>query len=324
MSRLLFAALAAGSLFYGAAVQAQEYDPLQWLERMYSASKHLSYSGTFLYQHGDQIETSRITRLVDQSGVHERLETLDGIPREIVRDNDEVTCYLPRSMTVKIDNRRETSPFPHVRAEHLEDITKYYDVRKGGIDRIAGHEAQSITLQPRDDLRYGHRLWAEVESGLLLKAKTFNEKNQQVEQFAFTQLQIGGKIERQQVKSQYADQGKNWRVESSAMTETDLSKLGWTLKDLPPGYKKVTELKRRVGESYDVGHVVISDGLAAVSVFIEPLGAKPGQPVIGHSRQGALNIYTRNIDNHLVTVIGEVPAGSVRQIADAVEHRPSR
>ena len=110
MSRLLFAALAAGSLFYGAAVQAQEYDPLQWLERMYSASKHLSYSGTFLYQHGDQIETSRITRLVDQSGVHERLETLDGIPREIVRDNDEVTCYLPRSMTVKIDNRRETSP----------------------------------------------------------------------------------------------------------------------------------------------------------------------------------------------------------------------
>lgn len=323
MSRMWFAAVAAGSLLCGTAVQAQELNAMQWLERMYTASKHLSYTGTFLYQRGDHIETSRITRLVDEQGVRERLETLDGVPREIVRNNDEVTCYLPGSNTVKIDNRRETRPFPFVHAERLEDIAAHYEVSKGSVDRIAGHEAQAITLEPRDDLRYGHRLWADLETGLLLKAKTFNERDEQVEQFTFTQLQIGGPIDKELIKSRFADKGKDWRVESSAMVEADLGKQGWQIKELPPGYRKVTELKRRVGNSFDVGHVVISDGLAAVSVFIEPLaGSKANRAPMGPSRQGALNIYTRSIDNHLVTVIGEAPASSVRRIANAVEHKP--
>lgn len=306
---------------YGVPGQAQDSQAFRWLERIYSASQNLSYSGTFLYQYGDHIETSRIVRLVDQTGVHERVETLDGTPREIVRSNDEVACYLPESRTIKIDNRPGTRPFPHVRGDRLADIAEYYDVRVGGIERIAGHEAQSIILEPRDALRYGHRLWADLNTGLLLKAKTFNDQHQQVEQFTFTQLQIGGPIDRAQVESRFAAQGKDWRIENSAMTETNLSEQGWVLKTLPHGYRKVTELKRRVGDSHDVGHMVVSDGLAAVSVFIEPLRSSGSQVPIGYTRHGALNIYTRNVDGHLVTVIGEVPAGSVRQIADAVEHR---
>jgi len=173
-------------------------------------------------------------------------------------------------------------------------------------------------------MRYGQRLWAELDTGLLLKAKTFDEQGRPVEQFTFTELEIGGPIDRNAVKSRFAGQRKDWRVESSGMVEADLGKLGWTLKQLPPGYRKVMELKRRMGESFDVGHMVISDGLAAVSVFIEPLGPKAGQARLGAFRQGALNIYTRNVDNHLVTVVGDAPAVSVRRIADAVEHRPPR
>lgn len=296
-------------------------DAVQWLERMYKASERLSYSGTFLYQYGDHIETSQITRLVDETGVHERVEALDGVPREIVRNNEEVTCYLPRTMTVKIDNRRETRPFSIVQGDRLKDIAEHYDLHKGEQTRVAGHVTQLIVLQPRDHLRYGHKLWADIDTGLLLKAKTFNERHEQVEQFAFTQIEIGGNIDREQVRSRFAGKGGNWRVERSAMAEADLSKLGWTLKTLPPGYRKITELKRRIGDSLDVGHLVLSDGLAAVSIFIEPIGAKPARAVVGQSRQGALNIYTRNIDNHLVTVIGEVPADSVRQIANGIEHR---
>ncbi|MBX6393043.1 MAG: MucB/RseB C-terminal domain-containing protein [Burkholderiales bacterium] len=324
MNRLWFAALAAGSMLYGAAAYPQQSEALQWLSRMYSASQYLSYTGTFLYQRGDHIETARIIRLVDADGIHERLEALDGTPREIVRTNDEVACYFPGSMTVKIDNRRETGPFPHLRSEHLDDIAAHYDVRMGPVDRIAGHAAQVIILTPRDDMRYGQRLWAELDTGLLLKAKTFDEQGRPVEQFTFTELEIGGPIDRNAVKSRFAGQRKDWRVESSGMVEADLGKLGWTLKQLPPGYRKVMELKRRMGESFDVGHMVISDGLAAVSVFIEPLGPKAGQARLGAFRQGALNIYTRNVDNHLVTVVGDAPAVSVRRIADAVEHRPPR
>lgn len=321
MRRLLACAFAAGSMLCAMPAFAQDApDAMQWLEHIYKAGERLSYSGVFLYQSGDRIETSRIVRLVDTTGVHERVEALDGMPREIVRDNEEVTCYLPRTKTVKIDNRRQTRPFPIVQGDRLKDIGEHYRLLKGELMRVAGREAQMIVLQPRDHLRYEHELWADVDTGLLLKAKTFNERREQVEQFAFTQVVIGGDIDREQVQSQFAKAGGTWRIERSAMIEADLGKSGWTLTSLPAGYRKVTELRRRIGDSADVGHMVVSDGLAAVSVFIEPIGARIARAVIGQSRQGALNIYTRNIDGHLVTVMGEVPADSVRQIADGVVH----
>ena len=323
MSRLLATVCAAGSLLYGAAAWAQSNpEALQWLQRIYSATDSLSYTGTFVYQHGDHVETSRITRIVDGTGVHERVETLDGPQREIVRNNEEVKCYLPKLEKVKIDSQRETKPFPAMRGDQLKDITEQYEIRKGEVQRIAGYDCQALILNPKDNLRYGHKLWADVATGMLVKAKTFNDKRELVEQFVFTQLQIGGRIDKELVKSRFADEGRNWRVEKSGMTAVDLTKEGWSLKELPPGYKKIAELRRNLGETPNVGHLVLSDGLAAVSIFIEGQGAKPGQTYFGPSRQGVLNIYTRKIDTHLITVVGEVPAESVRNIANSVEYRP--
>lgn len=252
--------------------------------------------------------------------MHERLEALDGTPREILRINEQVTCYLPQTMTMKVERQLDTRPFPAMRADPRE-LARYYDIRKGGTERIAGHDCQSIVLEPKDNLRYGHRLWADVNSGMLVKAQTFNEKREAIEQFAFTQLQVGGRIDRDQVKSRFAGKGRDWRVESNDMVSADLSRHGWLLKSLPPGYRKVTEMKRNVGATVDVGHIVLSDGLAAVSVFIEALGEKGPQAPLGLSRQGAVNVYTRKLDSYLVTVVGEVPAESVRLIAQTVEYR---
>jgi sigma-E factor negative regulatory protein RseB len=142
-----------------------------------------------------------------------------------------------------------------------------------------------------------------------------------VEQFSFTELQIGGRIDREKVKSRFAGKGRDWRVEQSAIVEANLASLGWVLTSLPPGYRKVTELRRSVGASPDVGQIVVSDGLAAVSVFVEPLGARTNQPQEGLARHGALNVYVRKLENHLVTVVGEVPEESVRLIAHNVEYR---
>ncbi|HKO88675.1 MAG TPA: MucB/RseB C-terminal domain-containing protein [Burkholderiales bacterium] len=323
MSRLVAAAIAAGSFWYGTAALAQSNpEALQWLQRIYTATDGLSYTGTFVYQHGDHVETSRITRIVDSAGVHERVETLDGPPREIVRENDEVKCYLPQVSKVKIDSQRETKPFPSMRGDQLKDIAEQYTIRKGEIERIAGYDCQALILEPKDNLRYGHKLWADVNTGMLVKAKTFNDKRELIEQFAFTQLQLGGRIDKDLVKSRFADKGRAWRVEVSGVTPADLSKSGWTLKSLPPGYKKIAELRRNMGETRDVGHIVVSDGLAAISVFIETLGAKTAQARVGPMKQGVLNVYTRKFDSHLVTVVGEVPGESVRAIAEAIEYRP--
>jgi sigma-E factor negative regulatory protein RseB len=156
---------------------------------------------------------------------------------------------------------------------------------------------------------------------MLVKAKTFNERHEVVEQFTFTQLQIGGRIERDQVKSRFAGKGRDWRVESAAMVPADLESHGWLLRSLPAGYRKITEMKRNLGPSANVGHIVLSDGLAAMSVFIEPLATRPSVGPLGPSRQGAVNVYTRTLDGHLVTVVGEVPAESVKLIANTLEYR---
>jgi sigma-E factor negative regulatory protein RseB len=317
------AAFVAGVAIWPACAGAQHpqnVDAIGWLKRMYAATERLSYTGTFVYQRGEQVETSRIVRVVDATGVHERLETLDGTPREIVRDNEEVTCYLPQTMTMKIDRRLDPKPFPVMRAD-VSGLAENYVVRKAETERVAGYDCQAIVLEPRDNLRYGHKLWADVVTGMLVKARTVNEKNEVVEQFAFTQLQIGGKIDKEQVKSKFAGRGRDWRVERSGMAPADLATHGWQLGTLPPGYRKITELKRNVGASMDVGQIVVSDGFAAVSVFIEPLVERPSLAQVGLSRQGAVNVYVRKLPKHLVTVLGEVPAESVRLIANGVEYR---
>lgn len=315
------AALVAGSAL-GVATAQQNADAVAWLKRIYSATDQLSYTGTFVYQRGEQVEVSRITRIVDAAGVRERLEALDGTPREIVRFNEEVKCYFPQTMTLKIDRQADTRPFPAIRA-NLPELAKYYRIRKAETERIAGYDCQAIVLEPKDNLRYGHKLWADIGTGMLIKAKTFGEKQEAVEQFAFTQLQIGGKIDKEQVKSRFAGKGRDWHIERSGMVAADLASGGWLLGALPPGYRKVTEMKRNLGAIANVGHIVVSDGLAAVSVFIEPLGARAARVPPGLSSQGAVNIFIRKLSNHLVTVVGEVPAESVQLIANAVEyHQP--
>jgi sigma-E factor negative regulatory protein RseB len=296
-------------------------DALAWLQRIHTATEKLSYTGTFVYRSGDQTETSRIIHIVGRNGARERLETLDGQRREIVRSGNEVKCYLPDSMTVKVDKQTDHTVFPKLLPGNLQDISEHYEVSKGGVERIAGYDCQAIVLEPKDKMRYGHKLWADTNTGMLLKSQTLDDKNAVVEQFAFTQIAIGGKIDHGQLKSSFLAKSRDWHVENSGAVATSLAASGWTIKPNLPGFKKVTEMRRTQGGSSEVGHVVFSDGLAAVSVFIEPMSKKTSLPQPGLSRQGAINIYSWQLDNHLVTVVGEAPAESVKKLAESVEYR---
>ena len=298
-----------------------EGDALPWLKRIHVATQKLSYTGTFVYRSGDQSETSRIIHSVGRQGARERLETLDGERREIVRSGDEVKCYLPGSETVKVDRQNAGAIFPALLPANLQDIRENYDVIKGTIERIAGYDCQQIVLRPKDKMRYGHRLWADANTGMLLKSETFNDSNEVIEEFAFTQIDIGGKIDQDQLRPRLSAQSRDWRVENSAAVAANLAASGWTIKPELPGFKKMTEMKRTQGKATQVGHVVYSDGLAAVSVFIEPMANKTSLPQPGLSRQGAINIYSRQVADHLVTVVGEAPAESVKKLAEAVEYR---
>ena len=307
-----------------AADSSDPQEGLAWLSRMAAASNQLNYSGTFVYQHGSQSETSRIAHFVNPAGgVFERLETLDGPVREVVRSNDQVTCYLPGSKTVLIE-QRNARLLPALLPENLAGITESYVVRPGRRDRVAGHECQVIALEPRDNMRYGRQFCLEVRSGLPLRVRTFNEKHDAVESFAFTQLRIGGRFDRDKVKSRYAGRSRSWRIDRSALNVTEKSvETGWVVANQPPGFRKLMEVKRSIaGRSEPVAQIVFSDGLAAISVFIEPMPKdKSAERSLTH--QGAVNIYTRPYADRMVTVLGEAPAETVMQIANSLELRTS-
>jgi sigma-E factor negative regulatory protein RseB len=299
------------------AAQAQSPETLSWLRKIHEATQRLSYSGTFVYQNGTRSETSRITRYVDGAGDIEKLEVMDGVPREIVRTKDMVRCYLPDSRVVKVDRRTERG-FPALVPERITALARHYELSLGETRRIAGFDCQAVVLTPKDNLRYGYKLYADAVSGMLLRAVTIDSEGNSVEQFTFTQLAIG-KVTRDMVKPRHA--ARAWRVEDAEAHPARLA--GWGLAAELPGFQKVTELKRRLGESRPVGQMVYSDGLAAVSVFIEPLEGRRDAVRTGLASMGAIHIYTREVADHRVTVVGEAPAISVQRIADSVEfHRP--
>jgi len=311
-----------GALLLACAAVAQADttpDALDWLRKIYQGTDKLSYSGTFVYQQGESTETSRITRLIDANGEVEKLETLDGTPREIVRTRDAVRCYLPESKTVKVDRSGGRRGFPALLPEQLSKVAQNYKITLGEVKRIADYECQAVILMPKDDLRYGYKLWADTKSGMLLKARTFDEKGRMVEQFTFTMLAIGS-VPRETLKPRYSAQ--DWRIEDTAVAPINLAELGWSVNGGLPGFQKVDEVKRQLGDAKPVGQIVFSDGLAAVSVFIEAREGRTEPVRTGLSSMGAIHIYTREVANHVVTVVGEAPAASVRRIADAVEYRP--
>jgi sigma-E factor negative regulatory protein RseB len=310
-------ALALAAAVWAGAAAAQTAEALAWMRKIHDATEKLSYSGTFTYEHGGRSETSRITRFVDAGGDIERLEALDGTPREIVRTRDIVRCYLPDLRVVKVERRSPDRNFPALVPERVGALARHYDITLGPVRRVAGFDCQTVLLTPRDNLRYGYRLYADVKSGMLLKAVTVDAAGEKVEQFTFTQLAMGG-VRRDMVRPRHA--AAKWRVEDAGAAPARLE--GWRIALELPGFQKVLEVRRRMGEAKPVGQLVYSDGLAAVSIFIEPLEARREARGAGHSSMGALHVFTREVADHRVTVVGEAPAASVQRIANAVEYRP--
>lgn len=299
---------------------ADRADPLLWLGKISKSARELNYTGTFVYQHGEKVETSRITHYVDRSGEYEKLQTLDGPRREIIRMNDQIYCYDHDSRVLRKERQTGRRNFPALIPEQLSQITDYYDIRLGGQERIAGFDTQMIMLEPKDGFRYGHRLWADVATGMLVRAKRLNERKDVLEQFTFTQLQVGTPTSRD-VTRPNVDMGPNWRTDNISAEATVAGVPGWTVKSFPAGFRKIVEMRRtRDGASGFVTHMVFSDGLASVSIFIEPLNIRR-KSMDGLVRHGAVNILFRPVADQLVTVVGEAPPATILQIGNSVSQQ---
>lgn len=302
---------------------AEPADPWQIIDKAGQAAHQLNYRGVFVYQSGAHVSSMQITHMnYGPGGEYARVVVLDGVPREMLRQGKDVVIYQPKSEKIMVDKRRLQSSFPAVLPKLSDDIKANYQIRLGGIDRVGGHEGQLVTLEPRDKYRYRSKLWIDRESGLLLKMAYLTDKDDVVEQVAFSQLMLVNTVGSDWFRPDVT-RGKAFvMAPEETVTPASAQDEGWAITQMPPGFRKTEQVRRTVpGKAFPVNHLVYWDGLASISLFIEPAGHRGVLPMVGSFSQGATNVLVSVHDGHQVVVVGEVPSVTVTQISNGVTFR---
>jgi len=315
--------LCLGSVSTASAQQAlSPSDAAALLARVQQAARKLDYSGVFAHQQGQHMQSSRIVHVVDGSGERERIEVLDGQPREFLRHNDEVQCLIPEKKTV-VKEKRRADRFPGLVADGAPNFSGYYRVTvRPDMQRIAGRDCRQIDIVPTDKLRYGYRLCMDAATDLLLKTQVVTARDGVVEQIAFTSLYFDSDVETAQLASRW--QFAKWQTHEHQMRVIDLAEQGWRIAS-PPGFVTMTQVLRRSWRGDEtVNQVLLSDGLASISVFIEPWREERSKRhrLQGAGGNGAVNAYGVRIANFWLTALGEVPLATLRSLAESTEYVP--
>lgn len=322
MRHFVLASLLAIATLGSVNVQAATDDEMwQTLQKAALAARALNYKGIFVCQIGSQIKSVQITHLFNGKGEFARNVVLDGSPREVLSQGGDLVIYNPRNEKVVIEKRHGQNMFPAILPTNLDAIKSSYSVRSGDLERIAGRPAKVLYLDSKDNFRYSYQFWIDAEYGLLLKSVLLNQQNKVIESMAFNQLSLMDAVDLDWFKPKF-DNHKNYVMEDEMVTIANNGEPAtWTILGLPAGYRKVDQVIRMVhGKSYPVTQVLFSDGLASVSLFIEPL--KSGSPVkVAHGVIGNASFYASSVDRYQLTVVGEVPEVTVEKIANAVEFK---
>ena len=298
-----------------------EDDARAWIERMSQSLATRNYDGLFTHSTGRQAETMRIVHRVDDGRSLERLVSLDGSGREIVRTREEVHAYLPDRRVVIVEPRGDDGSLLKSLPTPGPALDRNYQLAVGPKgSRLLGREVRVIDVRPKDIYRYGYRLWLDEETAMPLQSVVTNGVGDPIEVIRFTQLQLKDTIPAHDVEPTVDATGFRWirtGRKLAAMPQLP-SKGGWRPGRLPPGFRLVaSRLQPIPGSPMPAQHLIFSDGIAAISVFIEP-GAQTGPRPPETSTMGSANAYSTSVHGHVVTAIGEVPAATVREIANSV------
>jgi len=317
MRRLVWLLAMAGGLAHA---ETPTVDAVDLLQKVATAARELSYAGTYSYTRGDFSETTRVTHHGDPGGGVGHFETLSGKPREILRVGQDVTWYMHDSRVVRTERQSYRRFFPElIPPERVRTVSQFYEVSRAGNDRVAGIDCINLVLTPKDTFRYRQSICVEPRSMLPLRAVTFNERQDRLETFAFTQVEVPSRIEATALRSKAGDVS-SWAQESSAQS-IDPASSNWFFRELPAGFGVVSETQRNLpGRAAPVIHKVLSDGMVWVSVFIEPLSNAPAMGR-GLAQQGGASAYSRPVGNHHVTVVGQVPVPTLVLIGGALTPR---
>jgi sigma-E factor negative regulatory protein RseB len=295
-----------------------------YIAKMGQALQTLNYIGSLVYINDGNVESMQLIHKNDKQGEFERLVHLSGEPREVIRNNDVVTCYLPDSQSVVVGQRRFNNHLFAKLTANLDQFAPNYSFVAAGNNRVAGKTVRIIAINPKDPYRYGYRLWLDESSNLLLKSELINSQGEVLEQMMFTQIDIVDHVPDTMLKPAVVGESLTWhsnKDKDKVEKNLDVDR-AWQVENMPRGFMISARYKQRMPDSSQpVEHVVISDGLASVSVYIEPSNTD-SQSFVGASRKGAVNVFGSLHDGHQVTVVGEVPMPTVEMIAQSIRYTP--
>jgi sigma-E factor negative regulatory protein RseB len=298
------------------------------LQQVSQALDSIDYRGTIVRSFDDRLETLKIAHRNDDGIVREKLVALDGEGREIIRTGDEVLCIFPKSKMVLVESAGSVAgAFSRLPAE-MNQIKRHYTLWVAGYERVAGRKSVKVVVRPNDNFRYGHRLWADKQTYLPLRMQMFDAHDRVIEEIRFTDVEIGAVVSDEQLTSGVSTDAFRWvrpdenksvaeRLELLASVRTE----GWSADDQAGFSLTDSQMERLGGPDRIAHHLTFSDGLATVSVFIEPQPAAAAAGNEADSRMGAAHSHRRVVGNRQVTVVGEVPAETVHLLAESTERR---
>ncbi|WP_074577667.1 MucB/RseB C-terminal domain-containing protein [Polaromonas sp. JS666] len=294
-----------------------------WLMRMHEASRKRSYIGTFVVSSGGAMSSAKIWHVCEGDQQMERVETLTGAPRSIFRHNDQVVTFMPDHKVVRSEKRESLGMFPQLLQSADGRIADYYKVKQEGAERVAGVEADIVLLVPKDSMRFGYRVWTEQKKGLVVKLQTLDTDGKVLEQAAFSELQLDAPVKMDKLL-QMMGKVDGYRVEKPVLVKTTASAEGWVLKAPVAGFKPMSCYKRPATANPAPGEEplqwIFSDGLASVSIFVEPFDRQRHERESSLS-MGATQTITRQLDAYWVTVMGEVPMATLKLFANGLERK---
>ena len=286
---------------------------VEWLQRMHAASRQRRYVGTFVVSaDGGSLSSARIWHVGEGDQLMERIEALSGSPRSTFRHNDQVLTFLPESRIAKSERRENLELFPNLLGAPDSSLAELYSVRAIGKGRVAGFDADVVWLVPRDALRFGYRVWSERSSGLVIKLQTLDAEGRVVEQSAFSELQLDAPI-KMQALLQMMSNTAGYRIEKPDLQRTTAPSEGWALKSPVAGFKPLSCYRRAMGGVADPERTLqctFSDGLASVSLFLEPYDAQRQLQEAVLTLGATYTLTRRIVDKNgdwWLTAVGEVP-----------------
>ncbi|MEJ2514779.1 MAG: MucB/RseB C-terminal domain-containing protein [Gammaproteobacteria bacterium] len=293
-------------------------DAREWLSRMEQAVEGLNYEGTFVHMSAGTMETLHVIHRVADGVPTERLFSRDQPGREVIRSGDEVTCIFADEKAVLVERREvaASSPLRAVLPQLSPRLDQWYEFRVMGRTRQLGRPAMVVEIRPRDSDRYGHRLWLDEDTAMPLKVHLVSESGHPVEALHFVDIELPDEIPAERMQPGVSTEGFTWyRTREDVHQHAPEIQPSWQARDLPPGFElSVAHQQVLPGSDHAVEHLVYSDGLASVSVFVEPAG-QGDAGMVGPAHIGAAHAYSALVHGHQVTVVGEVPALTVRRIA---------